>query len=43
MSLSRYREILIVASATDIHQNKTYVLEAIRDWWIETSKQDGSP
>ena len=34
MSLSRYREILIVALATDIHQNKTYVLEAIRDWWI---------
>jgi hypothetical protein len=34
MSLSHYRELLIVALATDINKNKTYVLDAIRDWWI---------
>lgn len=34
MSLSRYREMLIVALATDIRSNKSYVLDAMSDWWI---------
>jgi hypothetical protein len=34
MSLPRYREALILALATNIFANKSYVLGAICDWWI---------
>lgn len=33
MSLPYYRELLMVAAATDFQSNQSYVLDAIRDWW----------